>query len=101
LFFVFQVRSINPSLSDVVIHVVAATNGKENANVVEKLLGLTRILESGYALDVISLASHGDSCFDGLHSHMSADLCGQRDLYDPGLPNLYTEHLVICDPLQL
>jgi hypothetical protein len=69
--------------------------------VVEKSLGLKSVLESRYALDVTSLAFDGNSCFEGLHSRTSADLCSQLDICDPGLPNLYTEHLVICDPLHL
>jgi hypothetical protein len=97
--FAFYLQPINPNLSCVVIHVVAATNGKGNADVLEKLLELSSILESCYALDVISRAFDRDSCFDGLRSWMSADLSGQLDICDPGLLNFYPEHLVISDSL--
>jgi hypothetical protein len=46
------------------------------------------IVESGYVHGVIFLAFDGGPCFDGLHSRMFADLCGQVDLCDPGLLNL-------------
>jgi hypothetical protein len=78
--FVFHLQPINPNLSCSVILVVAATSGKGNADVVEKLLGLKSVLEWRYAPDVISLAFDGDSCFEGLRSHMSADLCSQLDI---------------------
>jgi hypothetical protein len=58
-FYVFHLQPINPNFCCVVIRVVAATNRKGNADVVEKLLGLKRSLESRYTLDVISLAFDG------------------------------------------
>jgi hypothetical protein len=72
--FVFHLQPINPNLSCAIIHVVASTSGKGNTDVVEKLIGLKSILESRYALDVISIAFDGNSCFEGLYSRTSADL---------------------------
>jgi hypothetical protein len=66
--FYFHLQPINPNLSCAVIHVVTATSGKRNADVIEKSLGLKSVLESRYALDGISLAFDGSSCFEGLHS---------------------------------
>jgi hypothetical protein len=71
---VFHLQPINPNLSCAIVSVVAVTSRKGNADVVEKLLGLKSVLESRYALDVISIAFDGDSCFEGLHSRTSADL---------------------------
>jgi hypothetical protein len=73
--FILYLQPINPNLSCAIVYVVAATSRKGNVDVVEKLLGLKSVPESRYALDVISFAFEGNSCFEELYLRTSADLC--------------------------